>query len=107
MENRLQSTYGMSRQQYAELFVAQGGRCAICLAQPRTKALVVDHNHKTGEVRGLLCNRCNHRVLGASHENIAILKRAIDYLVQPPALQLWESPCIAPKRKQHKKLDNA
>lgn len=43
------------------MFKAQGGVCAVC-EQPQLgdiKNLAVDHNHETGEVRGLLCNRCN------------------------------------------------
>jgi hypothetical protein len=41
------------------MLAAQGGGCAICGAPPKTRRLHVDHDHKTGAVRGLLCYRCN------------------------------------------------
>jgi Recombination endonuclease VII len=79
------ATYGITGEQYDALLEAQGGRCAICGNRPRKQRLAVDHDHATGEVRGLLCKRCNHNLLGAAHENTAILQRAIDYLQNPPA----------------------
>lgn len=58
----------------------QDGGCGICEESPnRDKALDVDHNHDTGEVRGLLCNTCN-RGLGMLGDDVATLKSAIDYL---------------------------
>lgn len=56
----------------------QGGRCAICKKVP--KKLVVDHNHVTGELRGLLCLSCNF-CIGNAHDDVSILQSAIDYLV--------------------------
>jgi recombination endonuclease VII len=50
---------GVSDDEYARLLEAQGGGCAICGAKPKTRRLHVDHDHKTGKVRGLLCHRCN------------------------------------------------
>lgn len=50
--------YGMEPGEYDRRMAAQGGRCAICGEEPR-KALVVDHDHATGVVRGLLCYTCN------------------------------------------------
>ena len=58
----------------------QNGKCAIC-GERKDKTLVVDHNHKTGEVRGLLCGHCNH-VLGFAKDNINILNKMIDYLTK-------------------------
>lgn len=58
----------------------QNGRCAICLCKPRTKRLAVDHNHKTGKVRGLLCSRCNHGLLGYAHDSVEMLLRAYEYV---------------------------
>jgi Autographiviridae endonuclease VII len=52
--------YGMKAEDYDKLFESQGGRCGIC--QQPGEILCVDHDHKTGEVRGLLCNRCNMRL---------------------------------------------
>ncbi len=50
---------GVSDEEYARLFAKQGGGCAICGNPPKTRRLDVDHDHKTGRVRGLLCHRCN------------------------------------------------
>jgi hypothetical protein len=56
--------YGITPEEYARLLAEQGGVCAGCRGHCKTgRALAVDHNHLTGRVRALLCNRCNH-VLG-------------------------------------------
>jgi hypothetical protein len=68
---------------YSELFRKQRGRCAVC-GTPQynlKKALSVDHDHKTGVVRGLLCNTHN-RVLGLLQDNIKDIKAFIGYLRQ-------------------------
>jgi len=63
---------------------AQHGLCAICLRPPKEgKRLAVDHNHKTGKVRGLLCWFCNKRLL--SNHSEARLRAAADYLVRTDA----------------------
>jgi len=82
---RVESTYGISPETYAAVLKAQGGRCAICRNVPRSIRLAVDHDHKTGEVRGLLCKRCNHDLLGGGHDDVIMLFRAIEYLLFPPA----------------------
>jgi hypothetical protein len=53
---------GISDARYAELLEAQDGHCALCPNEPKTRRLHVDHAHATGEVRGLLCFRCNRSV---------------------------------------------
>ena len=70
-----------TNEQYTLLFYAQQGKCACCgREQMELKyALAVDHNHTTGQVRGLLCSNCNH-VIGLAHENSAILRAIADYL---------------------------
>jgi hypothetical protein len=55
----LQKTYGITILDYDKLYVAQDGRCAICGGGTSKNFLAVDHDHKTGEVRGLLCGNCN------------------------------------------------
>lgn len=59
----LKSVYGITLKQYEELAAAQGGRCAIChdekFGRRGVRRFAVDHDHKTGKVRGLLCGRCN------------------------------------------------
>ena len=50
---------GIDDAEYERLLEAQGGHCALCPNVPKTRRLHVDHDHKTGRVRGLLCYRCN------------------------------------------------
>lgn len=50
---------GVSDTVYAAMLDAQGGHCALCSNTPKTRRLHVDHDHRTGAVRGLLCHRCN------------------------------------------------
>lgn len=76
---------GMTTEQYDTLFRRQGGVCAICGTAPRSRRLAVDHDHGNGKVRGLLCKRCNHHLLGGAHDSIELLRKAIDYLTRPPA----------------------
>lgn len=59
------SKYGITRDVYFHLLEAQGWQCAICgtpHVDENNKRLVIDHDHDTGEVRGLLCSRCNSTV---------------------------------------------
>lgn len=82
---RIGRTYGITAEEYAALFAAQDGRCAIC-RQQRSYRLNVDHNHKSGAVRGLLCRLCNGRLLTAARDNPETLRRGAEYLENPPAL---------------------
>jgi Recombination endonuclease VII len=76
--------YGITREDYWDLYRAQGGHCAICLrATGKSKRLTVDHDHKTGLVRGLLCATCN-TILGHFRDDPAAGQRIIDYLADPP-----------------------
>jgi len=72
-------TYDMTAEEYAEKLAIQNGVCAICGSAPSGRRLVVDHDHATGEVRGLLCERCN-TVLGRVSDSTNILIAAIEYL---------------------------
>ena len=76
--HRLQREYGITNKDYEVMVENQNGFCAICKTKPKT-LLCVDHNHKTGEVRGLLCNDCNSGI-GFLKDNISILESAIEYL---------------------------
>lgn len=82
---RLEKTYGIDAAEYDRIFRLQGGRCAICRNRPASKRFAVDHDHSTGEVRGILCKRCNHDLLGGAHDGVELLWRAIGYLLFPPA----------------------
>ena len=55
---------------------AQGGVCAACHEEPATQ---VDHDHKTGKVRGILCDGCNGGI-ALFDEDIALMERAVRYL---------------------------
>jgi hypothetical protein len=85
-ENRVMATYGLGKGEYEALFSAQGGACAICQGRRRQR-LSVDHCHKTGIVRGLLCRMCNSRLLTAARDRPEVLRAAADYLVSPPAVK--------------------
>lgn len=85
-ERAIKVSFGMSPEEYERLMVIQGGVCAICEKKPRSRRLAVDHNHSTGEIRGLLCTRCNHKTLGGAGDSATLLRRAAQYLESPPAL---------------------
>ena len=71
----LKKRYGITTQDYNNMLARQRGKCGICA---RYRKLVVDHNHRTGKLRGLLCSNCNTG-FGLLEESPRILKRAIQY----------------------------
>lgn len=73
---RYLKSYGLTKEEKSQLAVMQSDVCAICL---ETASLGVDHCHKTGLVRGLLCPRCNFG-LGHLRDSPVLLERAIEYL---------------------------
>lgn len=77
----LQSLYGITLKQYNEMFEVQNGCCAICGKHQNEfkKALYVDHNHKTGMIRGLLCGKCN-TTLGYIEKDIDLIQKIKNYL---------------------------
>lgn len=79
-ERRLKLNFGITWDEYDLMLACQDGRCAICGGKPRKYNLSVDHDHKTGEIRGLLCSRCNHKLLGSANDDPARLRRAANYL---------------------------
>lgn len=87
-EKRVQKVYGLAEGDYADLYAYQGGKCAICRrATGRSKRLAVDHDHQTGEVRGLLCSTCN-KIIGFLRDDRAAVYRMYAYLGDPPARAL-------------------
>ncbi|UZV40001.1 recombination endonuclease [Leptolyngbya phage LPP-2, strain SPI] len=79
-EYHYKNRYGMSLSDYEKLFQLQDGKCAICRTkQPEGRLLVVDHCHVTGDVRGLLCPKCNTG-LGQFNDNSDLLKAAVNYI---------------------------
>lgn len=77
--HRLKEAYGITLEDYDRMLKDQSGVCKICAKTPGKRALCVDHDHKTGAVRGLLCDQCNF-ALGHFNDNPVLLKNAIKYL---------------------------
>lgn len=77
----LKKNYGITLEDYNKLFSDQKGCCVICnIHQTELKRpLDVDHNHKTGKVRGLLCAKCNTGI-GLFNDNVELLNKVIEYL---------------------------
>lgn len=81
--------YGITQEQFEELWEEQDGRCLICERKfTRLRPAHIDHEHATGKVRGLLCGNCNQSI-GWLHEDAGWLRRAAHYLTHPPAFVLW------------------
>ena len=81
----LKKNFNMSLEDYNKLWTSQNGLCAVC-DQPETavwrgiiKHLAVDHDHKTGKIRGLLCMKCN-QALGHANDDVEILLNMVEYL---------------------------
>ena len=79
--NVLKRNYGISLDEHTQMYEEQNGLCAICKnkGDGRWKKLCVDHDHKTGRVRQLLCRNCN-MVLGQVGDNIKTLESMIKYM---------------------------
>ena len=73
--------YGIQPEIYYKLLYEQESRCAICRQEEKKRNLSIDHSHKTGKVRGLLCSNCN-RGIGFLKDNVQSLKNAIQYLAE-------------------------
>lgn len=81
LKHALKRLYKMSLEQYDGMARAQGGVCLICQQFPEDgKRLQVDHDHSTGEVRSLLCHRCNVLVGFIEHAHPLAIERARDYV---------------------------
>lgn len=80
---RLRYNYDISLEEYNDLFSKQEGKCAICGTHQSelNKSLCVDHDHETGEVRGLLCRTCNAG-LGMFKEQRELFLKALEYLIK-------------------------
>lgn len=99
----LRRVYGITEAQYDEVLEHQGGACAICRKPPAAgKNLHVDHDHKTGAVRGLLCMPCNHHLIGR-YRDPQLFFRAGEYLTSPPALAVVGAEHTVPKRRARRR----
>jgi len=98
-ERRVRKVYGLAPGQYGQLYIFQDKRCAICRrATGATRKLSVDHDHKTGQVRGLLCRPCND-MLGHLRDDVETAARIVRYLSLPPAEHLGIVAIHEDKRK--------
>lgn len=85
--SKMKSKYGVTICVYDKMLESQNNACAICLKPEKLidsrtgniRALSIDHCHKTGKVRGLLCSSCNH-LLGRAKDSITTLLNAVEYL---------------------------
>ena len=75
----MKERYNLSLEDWDRLYEEQGGRCAICRRQSKKGGLVVDHNHITDVVRGLLCHNCN-LTLGKFEDKPEWFDMAAEYL---------------------------
>lgn len=80
MRNGLRSKFGMTVEQKDQMMISQDNRCAICSSQFKDRSYAcVDHDHKTGKIRQLLCRGCNAGI-GNLKENPMIIKAALLYV---------------------------
>lgn len=92
----LRRKYGITVEQYDELLASQGGRCAICRREPRPDiSLHLDHDHQSGQLRGILCFRCNN-ALGDFDDDSTLLRAALGYLGQHQPVE--DEVTLAPER---------
>ena len=83
----IRRTYGIEWSDYLALFIKQGGECAICKTKLAThqqdgnsyEIAHIDHDHESGKIRGLLCNKCNS-ALGYFNDSALLCKLASQYL---------------------------
>lgn len=79
LDNVLRRNFGITAEQYDAMLIKQKGVCAICSSKHKTMRLSVDHCHKTGKVRGLLCGRCNTGI-GMLADSVKLVTAAKIYL---------------------------
>ncbi|PZG06804.1 endonuclease VII domain-containing protein [Nonomuraea aridisoli] len=89
----LRYRYGITDDDFARMLARQGGLCAVCRAVPGT---FVDHCHRTGQVRGVLCFNCNNG-LGHFGDNTVLLELAALYL---DGELLWPEFVVLPERRE-------
>jgi hypothetical protein len=81
----IKNKFNITIEQYKQLLIKQNNKCAICdrsyfeYKKTTKREFCIDHNHQTGEIRGLLCSPCN-RAIGQLQDNPNILRKAAFYL---------------------------
>lgn len=107
LEQHLKYKYGISPERFLEALTNQNGDCAICqttlpdlfVYEDRRRGYAIDHNHKTGEFRGILCLSCN-TLLGMAKDDPEILKEAIIYLQNRGNYAPTDNAAVARKKKK-------
>ncbi len=89
LQRYLKKQYGLTIENFNDLNKKQKGVCAVCKNLPDSR-LFVDHDHSTGRIRGLVCNRCN-RAMGLFKDDYRVLMSAAMYL----------RPCLETKSPTH------
>ena len=90
-DRRLRRRYGISLKDYNNVLFSQNGVCALCHKQ-QTRMLTVDHDHKSGDIGGLLCYSCNLG-LGLFRDHPEHLIEAAQYLNKPAAWSIHKLDC--------------
>lgn len=87
--------YGLTVEDYEQLLEAQDHRCAICEKKltVASRPANVDHDHRSGRARGLLCQNCN-TTIGYLHEDAEWLRRAQNHLLSPIADRVFDKPRV-------------
>lgn len=80
-DSKLRTNFGIGLARYEEMLAAQNGLCAACGGENQVahRRLAVDHCHRTGRMRALLCGNCN-TAIGLVHESVDRLNALITYL---------------------------
>lgn len=99
---RLKNFFNITPEEYELILKHQGGVCFICKLPPKSKRLAIDHNHKTGLIRGLLCFVCN-KSMGPFRDDVEKFKNIVEYLQNPPASVALGKPRFGLKGKTSNK----
>lgn len=98
----LRRVYGITLDEYKQILAAQGHRCPVCLKPLSGLSNPVDHDHKTGVVRGILCTYDNRRRV-AQQTDWEIAQRIADYLKRHPAHRVVGSRTVPKKKPKPRK----
>lgn len=105
----LRRTYNLTLTEYLAILAEQDSKCCICQKELTGISNAVDHDHKTGVVRGILCSYCNHWNLGR-HTDWELVQRMAEYLRTPPAVTVLgerKTPKKTPRKRRASKATRA
>jgi DNA-directed RNA polymerase subunit RPC12/RpoP len=101
-DSSLRRVYNLTLEEYRRILMMQGGRCFVCERELSGISNPVDHEHVSGQIRGILCSYCNHRVVGRQRD-WRIAQRVADYLREPPAVRVI-GVRVVPRKKPKRKV---